>query len=623
MTERTKQGSTDDLVFFYSHEECPARGTALPVLAWLCEKAGVDYDGYFCVRPSLVGIGDAMPYTGNKHDQQFYYLANFYHHIYFFALTEETPIQFERFLQARGRATIVKGSALGLVDFFSQVFSVLNEPLPAEAVVFPSTTFPFPHERVELGDFVIPGESKLDTFCYPEIFHRQALAFHYELPDDQVQRFVARGLKRVHLIFCPDEAKARFERMGLAVEIIDTVGPDDNYASITGRIAERWLDRATGFALGNDPITLRWTPKYLRERILPIAAVRSLPQAAELLGRLTGEVGNKLVWGSQVYSDAIISEFSQHDIILSLVHDVEVGITIKHKIRLPNSWLGDTPAPWEVECSDEFLRQQLDAGKIPVCFVHYASDLGHLPILARHLDMHSIDGIVSGLAFPATFWEFAEEQVEQLYISKEMGGVFPSTEPLLVSAGVGVATEAQGYLSPEAFLDGLQQAIAIIKDRAGARHVPLGHYSFQDACPTYQHDTAEPQFEVLVKAGLEYAITYKHENRFPEIVYSQGDFVALNQQSEHWTFDPLTTLTAWEKKMVGAQRAGWIILGLDSPFWGMVPCYFGLASQGMSLYKLQKVMTYARDGGESGRLFLARPHEVVRFAKLMRAQGLL
>ena len=95
------------------------------------------------------------------------------------------------------------------------------------------------------------------------------------------------------------------------------------------------------------------------------------------------------------------------------------------------------------------------------------------------------------------------------------------------------------------------------------------------------------------------------------------------QQSEHWTFDPLTTLTAWEKKMVGAQRAGWIILGLDSPFWGMVPCYFGLASQGMSLYKLQQVMTYARDGGESGRLFLARPHEVVRFAKLMRAQSLL
>ena len=100
------QTQTSDLLFFYSHENCPARATALPVLAWLAEKSGIDYDGYFCVRPSLVDIGDAMPYTGNKHDTQFYYTAAFYRHIYFFALTEETPIQFERFLQARGGTKI-------------------------------------------------------------------------------------------------------------------------------------------------------------------------------------------------------------------------------------------------------------------------------------------------------------------------------------------------------------------------------------------------------------------------------------------------------------------------------------------------------------------------------------
>ena len=623
MTDDTKQEQVKDLVFFYSHEQCPARATALPVLAWLAEKVGLDYDGYFCVRPSLVGIGDAMPYTGNKHDQQFYYVANFYRHIHFFALTEETPIQFERFLQARGQATIVKKRAAELVDFYTGIFALFEEPLPGEAVVFPSTVFQFPNERVELGDFVIAGESKLDTFCYPEIFFRQALALHYELPDEEISRLVSLGLEKVHLMFCPTEAQARFEELGLKVEIIDTVKPEDNYTSITGRIAQRWLDQATGFALGNDPITLRWTPKYLRERILAIAAVQSLPQAAELLGKLTDKVGNKLVWGSQVFSDMIISETSKQDIVLSLAHDIEVGITIKDKIRLPNSWLKDSPAPWEVECSDDFLIEQLEAGKIPVCFVHYASDLGHLPILARHLDLHSIDGMVSGLAFPAHFWEYAEEQVEQLYISKEMGGVFPSTEPLLSSAGMGVATEAQGYLSQEALLGSLREAIEIIKKRAGERHVPIGYYPFQDACPHYQHDTAEPPFEVFAQAGFEYMITYKHEDQFPEIVYSDGDFIAINQQVEHWSFDPLTDLPRWEKKMIEAGRNGWIIVGLDSPFWGMVPCYFGLVSKGMSLHNLQKVMTYARDGGDSGKLFLARPHEVVRFARLMRERGLI
>ena len=85
----------------------------------------------------------------------------------------------------------------------------------------------------------------------------------------------------------------------------------------------------------------------------------------------------------------------------------------------------------------------------------------------------------------------------------------------------------------------------------------------------------------------------------------------------------MTDLRNWEKKMVAAKRAGWIMIGLDSPFWGMVPCYFGLASKGLSLSELQKTMSYARDGGDSGKLFLAKPHEVVRFARLLKQRGLI
>ncbi|MHB8806200.1 MAG: hypothetical protein ACYC59_01305 [Anaerolineaceae bacterium] len=617
------QFSENNLVFFYSHENCPARATAMPVLAWLAEKNHIDYDGYFCVRPSLADIGDAMPYTGNKHDEQFYYTTNFFQHIYFFALTEETPIQFERFLMARGNSTIVKKSSNDLVDFYIEVFNIFDEEFPKDAVIFPSEKFQFPNEGVDFGKFAISGESKLDTFCYPEIFFRKALAIYYELPDDQISRLISLGLKKVYLIFCPEGAVKKYKDMGLEVEVIDSVKADDTYTSITGRIAYRWLGQAQGFSLGNDPITLRWTPKYLRERIISIAAVKSLPQAVELLGDLTDRVGNKFIWGSQIYDDTIISDLSKHDIVFSLVHDVEVGITIKDKIRLPKSWLNDAPDPWDYEYSDDFIKEQLDSGKIPVCFVHYASDLGHLPVLARHLDMHSIDGIVDGFAFPATYWQYAEEQLEQFYISKEMGGIFPSSEPLLASAGMGVGTEAENYLSHKALLNNLQKAIKVIEDHAGLKHIPLGYYPFQDACPKYKHGTGEPPFEVIVDAGFEYMITYKHENKFPEIVYSKGNFIALNQQVEHWSFDPLNDLKSWENKIIESKKKGWIILGLDAPFWGMVPCYFGIASKGMSLHMLQKVMTYARDGGDSGKLFIVKPHEVVRFARLMQKEGLV
>ncbi len=612
-----------ELIFYYSHENCPARATAAPVLAWLAERKNIDFDGYFCVRPSVADIGDYLPFTGNKHDEQFYFLTNFYDHIYFTALSEQAPIQFERFLKAKNKSTIIKKSSQDLIDFYLDIFDLFDEIFPNEAIIFPSTVFPFPNEKIELGEFKIPGESRLDTFCYPEVFFRNALALHYELPDDQLNRLIVLGITKIRLMFCPKEAKSRFEKMGFDVEEIDTIQPEDNYCTITTRIAERWLSEVKGLAMGNDPITLRWTPKYLRERILPVAAVQSLPQAVEVLGRLSEQIGNKVVWGSQVFNDHIIADTSKQDIVLSLVHDVEVGITIRDHIKFPNLWLKNITPIWENENSDIYLENQLDAGKIPVCFMQYASDLGHLPVLPRYLDLHSIEGIVDGIAFPASWWQYAEEQVEQLYLAKEMGGVYPTAEPLLCSAGIGVATEAQGYLTAETYLKSLLKAKEIIAAYAGENHVPVGHYSFQDSCPKYQHNTAEPQYDVLIEAGLQYAITYKNEGKFPEIVYSTDDFTVLNQQTMHWTFNPLIDLREWERKLVNAGRHGWIIIGLDSPFWGMVPCYFGLASKGLSLKALQEAMIYARGGGESNQLFLAKPHEVVRFAHMLKGRNLI
>ncbi len=612
-----------DLIFFYSHENCPARATAMPVLAWLAEEKGLDYDGYFAVKPSVADIGDALPFTGNKHDQQFYYLTNFYQHIYFFALTEEEPIQFERFLRARGNCTIIKKSSNELCSFFREIFDLFEQPFPEQAVVFPSKKFSFPNEKVQIGDFKIEGETRLDTFCYPEIFYRKALAFHTEISDDQLAKFQKAGVEQLHFIFGNEADRDKLKKIKFTVNEIDYVKPDDNYRSITERVARRWIDRASGLALGNDPITLKWTPKYLRDRILTIAAVASLLEAVDVLGELSDRIGNKLIWGSQVFNDTIISDAAKHDLVFSLVHDVEVGITIKDKIQQPNLWLKNSAAPWEKEYDDEFLNQQIEQRKIPVCFLHYASDLGHLPILPRLLDLHSIDGFSAGLAFPSNWWEFAEEQVEQLYLSKEMGGIFPTCEPLMCSAGIGVTTEAKGYCSPDALLKYLKQAKEIIKKRAGKKHIPIGHYSFTDACPRYQHNTAEPQFNVLKQAGFEYAISYKNEGEMSQILYSDKEFIVLNQQNEHWTFDPMKDLLGWEQELAAQEKPGWIMLGLDSPFWGFVPCYFGLASKGLDLTKLQQAMTYARDGGKSGQLYLAKPHEVVRIARMMNEKVLI
>ncbi|HDP97628.1 MAG TPA: hypothetical protein ENN22_00385 [bacterium] len=619
----TQSHKKSDLIFFYSHENCPARATALPVLAWLAEELNIPYDGYFCVKPSVADIGDALPFVGNQHHQQFHFVCNFYDHVYFFVLAEQEPIQFERFLMARGNCTILKHQANDLIEFYRSLFDIFQQPFPNSALIFSAQKFPFSNEQIKLGDFEIRGESRLDSFCYPEIFFRKSLGVHYELSDEHFLKLKSLDINRLYLIFCPADAEYRFSTLGFEVEVIDVKHEDDTLCDVSERIARRWLREAKGFALGNDPITLRWTPKYLRERILTIGAVASLPKAVTVLGELTTHVENKLVWGSQIFNDLIISDASKHDIVLSLAHDVEVGITIKNQIKMSPGWIASSPAPWDEEYQDEQLVELMDSGKIPVCFVHYASDLGHLPVLPRLLDLHSIDGFKSGIAFPASWWEYAEELVEQLYLSKEMGGVFPDCEPLISSTGMGVATEARGYLSAEAYLKNLQNARAIISKYSSEKHVPIGHYAYQDACPRYEHNSAHPQFEVLLQAGFEYAISYKNENQFPQIVFSDDNFVAINQQVNHWSFDPLGDLQTWEQNIISANKPGWIVIGMDSPFWGMVPCYFGIASKGISLTDVQKAMTYANNGGESQRLVLVKPHEVARFALLVFQKGSL
>ncbi|OAA31544.1 hypothetical protein AT15_05575 [Kosmotoga arenicorallina S304] len=603
------------LFFYYSHESNPARASFLPVMAWLCEERGIDYDAYFAVRPSLADIGDFLPFAGNRHEEQFYFLTNFYDKVKFFALSENDNIPFERFLAARGDQ-IFKRKSFEIVELYDELFTLADADFPDSAVVFPSKEFEIPDEEVELGDFRIEGKSRIDTFFYPDIFFRKALGINFEQSDSEFEKLRSRGVKKLFLACCPKQAVNRFSSLGFETEVIEYFDTSDTLLSLTGRICKRWIDLGKGIALGNDPITLRWTPKYLRERILPIASVNTLQGAVEVISELAEKTGNYNIWGSQVFDDGIIAEFSKKGIVLNLAHDVEIGITLRSEIKLPALWLKKAPSPTSEEITDSELIRHVDNGDVPVCFVHYAADIGHLPVLPRYLDLHTVKGIRDGIAFPANWWDYAGETLEQIYIPRDQGGIFPTSEPMVSSLGTGVGTEAEGYFPSEEYLKNLLKAREKIAEKVGEGNIPLGYYSFQDSCPKYKHNTAEPQFEIIREAGFEYAITYKSEGKYPEVIYEDQDFIVLNQQSEHWSFSPFEDLLRWERELSGVKKS-WIIIGLDSPFWGMVPCYFGVASKGLDLSLMRKTMLYASKGGKSGKLFIVKPHELVRYVKLI------
>ena len=138
-------------------------------------------------------------------------------------------------------------------------------------------------------------------------------------------------------------------------------------------------------------------------------------------------------------------------------------------------------------------------------------------------------------------------------------------------------------------------------------------------------------------------------NQPPHLVYEDDDFIAVNQQNSMidltalsrilapglaelsqgstddvdqsarvpWSYDPLNDFKRWEERLSATKSPGWIIVSLDSPFWGFSPFYFDLAPA------LKSAMEYVRKGGKTKKLFTACPYDVVRYARILKNRGSL
>ena len=227
--------------------------------------------------------------------------------------------------------------------------------------------------------------------------------------------------------------------------------------------------------------------------------------------------------------------------------------------------------------------------------------------------------------------------MEQLYLPLSQGGVCPNLEPLLSSVGPAVATEAEGYMSPEMLTTLLTRALANITEQVGEHRLPRGIYPFQDASPFYRKDSGHPQFEVVEKLGFEYYITYQNSTKPASIEYDGISMTVLNQQTKQWfpgAGEPTEFVKKWEQDCIArfdaSGRAEWITMGFDTPFYGLTPNYLGeiefeyMRSWTLGMRSIYAFMQYVRrTGGDSGRLFLVKPHELYRFAKLAQAAGKL
>lgn len=610
----TRRVARTPLLFFASDNTCTERTAAMATLAWLAAAAGSEFDAYMPVASPIFGA-----FTGNWHGEQFYFLANCFD-LTFCSLSPSPIVQYRREAATFGARLLPHRGPQQLAAFYRELFALYRQPLPGAMVVIPAP-------RDEAGGF------NLEPYCYADIFYRRALGVSSAASDPVLEELRAAGVRKAELVYCEGAVAARLERLGFAVETIDRVAAGDTYAGITTRIADRWLSRGKGIAFGNQPLILKMLPFLLRHDLLTLYEPDKWREFARTVGEYAHRLGNPLVWGNQTVgarvTDDVITEFSKYDVAMSLGVAI-CGPTVQEKLKLAPEWLPAARAPWAEEYGDDFLEQKAREGAVPVCYLLYAADLGHLASLPRICDIMASSYGRCGLAFPSTWYDFHGEALQQLYVPHSLGGVFPRVEPLVSSVGVGVGTEAQGFLTKKTQLALLAQAVESIKRHVGADKVPPGYLPWQDTCPYYHHNTAEPQFDIPREAGFEYSVTYKDEGQAPHIVHQDGNFLVLNKQNVHWRVEEslLNHTRRWEKELVGPGPSGWIIIDLDAPFWFQIPFYYDPKSSSHYTFEASVVafaaaLRYVERGGESGKLFPAKPHEVVRFARILRRLGRL
>ncbi len=620
----------EKLLFYFSDEGCDASVAVVPTLAALAEKQGIDFETYICTRPDS-NYGRILPTVGNGHIESFYYLANFYEKIIFCSISSFKSSQFKREIAAFGGDIVSCRNNDDVLAFYEDVFGYFGCDIPSEAVIVPKK--PDNYHPLNKEKWIAP-------YCYPDIQYTRSLGLDENTFNTHRNELKSLGITKINTLYCSVEAEE------FSVNCIDTMTAEESYYEVTKRIVDRNIKYAKGIGFANPSELCRCEVQFLRRNVVTFYQDYEWEKYVPTISEYAKGLNNYTVLGNQaVYrpeskdvscEDAVITAFAQNGVVMDLIGlNPRVGFTIQTKQKLDIDWLKDVAAPWEEEYSDEYLKQKIAEGCIPVCFMFYAADLGHLPVLPRFLDLMSLDGMRAGIAFPATWYDYQPELLEQLYIPLEQGGVFPQLEPLISSAGISVATEAKDFISPEFLTELLIAAKNKIKGHIGERLVPKGYYPFQDASPFYKPNSGEPQYEVIDKVGFEYYITYKNGNAPAAIEYESDTMTVLNQQHKQWMpgghlpFAVDIIREFEEYYTTKTDKPGWIIMPFDTPFFGLSPIYLGDAvvneySPTLGMHNILDSMQYVkRNGGDSGKLFMLKPHELYRYAKLLKEQNLL
>jgi hypothetical protein len=120
------------------------------------------------------------------------------------------------------------------------------------------------------------------------------------------------------------------------------------------------------------------------------------------------------------------------------------------------------------------------------------------------------------------------------------------------------------------------------------------------------------------EAGFTYMLSKSGFGRPPEIVYQDGDFVALNYTAGRWdgwtpfeTINDVSDLRRAETRLLRRRQPGWLLGTIDSCLWTFSGELWRAAPG------LHEIAGYVGRGGQSGRLINVVPRVLARYARII------
>ncbi len=501
------------LLLYLTSESNPAKNATAATLAWAAESAGWCFEVYYDAYRLGEHYGGGDPawqapgaltggtMVGAHHHERLYLLL----HRFETLVLIDGPVAFGPTL---AQLDVPRLFVSSFAETYLRAFEALGLPLPEIGTVIDA------RPRPDLAG--------VDAYLYPEIAARSALGLEISrITIDDLSRLAEGGLRQIQTLYVGPEGLKKLAGLppitSLALlDSLDALKSDDDFASITGRVARRWIGALEGGWVLADPTAVAaWIPDAWRDRRL---AIYSKPQRV-IIQRLEDELRARpgrvtTVLGRQ-YEDADFFLLSSLGLPFQLIDPCRPPFPV---LRMAGyNWAGSeavpllasgdaggtppAPADWKVggtppasanggagvtgiiesEPDDEQLRAWAREGRVLVSVIFWTGMIRELENLPRVIDLVALTRMKGGLALTLPALEYQPEgPLELLRVPLERGGVFPHLELLLASCGLGATIESR---MPEGWLAQYLLATNAAFDRLGIPSAwrPQGWWATMDA----------------------------------------------------------------------------------------------------------------------------------------------